>query len=594
MKFTLIQPENVMFVGRDQRVKATLVMENMDIADYKSSLRLNLYVNIPVLGKEIKKSLVPVQVDDKYQATFDFNNVLWSEMQDIVDNLEEDPFSFPGDPDATIVSYPNRVMTFFWNWSVSYVNTTDEMVEAEKSNNATDDSLRRVCLLGGLSRVVQAYWHKEDIDLEKWIDNDGNERHWLSWIPNNLPVHPRQPVRLWFYNHNHMRSIRLKVKTSFTDGTESNVTDCGSMGESQGLFEVCCGPFELRLPTIDISKTVASYQVWLEEDNSVVPPETFERYTFKGPSHGSLGTFARFLLPENTGKLHCSFKVRLHAGTVPQEGMVIYPGTTTETGFNPDRFSPKVNVSLTGEFQHVTIPLTPETVTYNKLTLAFTSDAPDADNYTIPAGTVIDIKDLKVFDENDKPVTYSIDAQDYYNEAHETITVSNSDTPRKTETKTFVIDSSSYERNDVLFFRTSLGVHEVLWCHGRRSENRDIDLKESIRPLTIPSLTRGTIRAGRGNIEQGYEMNTGWYPKPMRHYLADFVSAGETVLPVGFFMLPGIIEKGKYKFGEDGEDLFSLAFKLKIAHTESHFSPVPDLPSPWGDFNNDFNEDFFI
>lgn len=83
MKFTLIQPENVMFVGQDQRVKATLVMENMDITDYKSLLRLNLYVNIPVLDKEIKKSLVPVQVDDKYQATFDFNNVLWSEMQDL-------------------------------------------------------------------------------------------------------------------------------------------------------------------------------------------------------------------------------------------------------------------------------------------------------------------------------------------------------------------------------------------------------------------------------------------------------------------------------------------------------------------------------
>jgi len=409
--------------GEDQRIEKSVTINS----PANTPIHINLYIVLPGINKTVKKSVPAIQSGPDYTATFDLNNVLHSELIAYLEEKEQ--FAFPGDPDAPIVDRSDLMLQFYTDHSYTYMDANNEVAETDPTDNSED--VRHYALQGGLSRVMTAYLHSEGLEFDAWLKKDSNK--WFSWMPDKLPVHAAQPVRLWFLNSSILDSLHLKTNVFFTDGTSVSDVDRAVVNKGEGLFEVACGPQELRLVTIDISKRVTKYQVWLE----------------------------------------------------------------------------------------------------------------------------------------------------------------NTDGSVKTMLRTFVIDQATYERNDLLFFRSSLGVHEVLWCNGRRKEQLDIDQDESIRPLTTPSLTKGTTRSGRGETKQDFDMNTGFYPKHLRHYLMDFVAAGEAVLPVGFFMLPVIIGKGKYPFGEDGEDLFSLAFKMKVAHTERHYSQLPDVPSPWGDFNSDFNEDFF-
>lgn len=391
-------------------------------------VRINMYIEVLIPNQgvnEIKKSLPPIVSGSDYTATFDINNVLFSELFSL-----ENEFAFPGDPDnAVILRDFKNTTSFNINWSYNYIDGNGDVQEIAKTNN----SFEYWAIMGDISRVMKKYLTQEGITFLEWLNAEDSSLKFLSWIPNNLHVHPSQPLRIWFYNDSKMDNVKLLTKATFTDGTESAAVVCSTNVASRGLFECSCGPMELRLPYIDITKTVASYKVWLQ----------------------------------------------------------------------------------------------------------------------------------------------------------------NSDGTIKTEEKNFVIDYSEYERNDILFFTTSLGVTEVLWCKGRRSEKLKTTIEERTHPLATNKYNNGTTRAYRGELEYPFEMNTGWYNKNMRHYLADFLSSGEAKLPVKFFHMPVIVKAALYDWGNDSEDLFSVSFKVQLAHTENYYSPVPDVESPWGDFNIDFNEDFF-
>ena len=413
------------FAGKEQQIKYEAVITS----PANIPVRINAHIILWGGTVEIKRSLPPVKSGaSEYKATFDITRVLYSELFRVPTSLV---FSFPGDPDTPVLERKDYLLRdFYVDVSYDYVDTNGDIKEDGRSDNSAQ---KYYAIQGGISRVFRYYLQNEDISFFEWLNAKDTQLRFLSWIPNNLPVHPSQPVRLWFYNDNKLDTANLKLKVKFTDGTESGVLSRSGINASSVLLEVACGPLEMRLSTIDISKTVASYQIWLE----------------------------------------------------------------------------------------------------------------------------------------------------------------NSDGSVKSEVKTFVLDYTSYERNDVLFFKNSLGVNEVLWCHGRRKEKIKTNTEERTQPLAENAIGEGTIRAYRSKLEYPFEMNTGWFPKSMRHYLADFLNSSEAKLPVKFYYMPVVIKPGTFNWGEDGKDLFSLSFKIQVAHSEDYYSPVPDVESPWGDFNNDFNEDFF-
>ncbi len=414
------------FAGKDEEINYTA----STIHPVNIPVRLNIHILLWGGSVSIKRSLIPIWISPtlEYKATFNINQVLYAELFKL---SQSQAFAFPGDPDQPIVERKDLMLVDFKiNQSLDYIDDDGSVQTDEYYNGATTWH----AIQGGMDRRMQYHFKNNDINnYLNWFNANDTQLKFLSWIPNNMPVHPSQPLRLWFYNQTKLNEVNPKVKAIFTDGTESPVQDIPGMDTTTTLLEIACGPMELRLPTIDVTKTVASYQVWLQ---------------------------------------------------------------------NAD-------------------------------------------------GTV------------------------------------------KTEIKSFVIDYNQYERSDVLFFRNSLGVNEVLWCHGRRKDKLKTTAEERTQPLASNALSSGTRRQYRAQIDYSWQMNTGWFPKDMRQYLADALSAGEAKLPVEFFHMPVLIDAGSFSWGEDGQDLFSVSFKIQLAYHNQYYSPVPQVASPWGDFNNDFNEYFF-
>lgn len=417
------------FAGKNVSTRSTVTITSPTY----TPVRINLYVVCDANGTlyngaEVKRSL-PVQGTGPYTATFDINNVLLSEITGLDTTTA---FSFPADPDEPIQAFTKNVLSFYLDWSYTYVDADGNFQEDGRTDNSGDP--RYNTLIGGISDYMQHYLNFKELTYIEYLWGDETNIKFLSSIPNNMPVHPSQPLRLWLYNTELFNDPWLRVRITYTDGTESDDINIKSFENNQGLYEIAVGPIELRLITYDISKTIQSYEVWIASNNTSVV----------------------------------------------------------------------------------------------------------------------------------------------------------------TERKTFVIDYGYYERNDLLFFRNSLGVSEAFWCHGRRSGSNQTTGDDRIQPfLNAENPQLGATRAHRADFVQSYNMNTGWFPKHMRNYLMELIAAREAKLPVQFFYMPVVIQPGTFDWGNDDSDLFSLPFKANVAYNESHYTLVPDVESPWGDFNNDFNEDFF-
>ena len=163
-----------------------------------------------------------------------------------------------------------------------------------------------------------------------------------------------------------------------------------------------------------------------------------------------------------------------------------------------------------------------------------------------------------------------------------------------TEKRTFIPDYTFYERNDIFLFRNSLGVFDVFWSHGQRSEKVNIEKSQSIHPLLEPSTRRGTIVQGRGSFYLNFESNTGFFSKPDRSWLMEFLTCNQAYFPSGYVIHPVLINPGEFRLAEDRDDLFSVDYAWRVAHNERYHSAEPPVSSPFGDFNDDFNTDFFI
>ena len=164
----------------------------------------------------------------------------------------------------------------------------------------------------------------------------------------------------------------------------------------------------------------------------------------------------------------------------------------------------------------------------------------------------------------------------------------------RSEEKTFIMDHSYYEFNDLFFFRNSLGFFETFWSRGYRNGGLRVDRDESSRAYGTPKFREGSIFSKRGSFSRRFSSNTGYLTLSMRNWVVDFLNSPDVFLPAGFSMNPVVVEGGSPSLAKGGSDLFSADYKFKIAHEEKFYSDQPPIASPFGDFNEDFNEDFFI
>lgn len=418
---------NVTFSDRDQQTIIPVEVNNPIGTDL---LRAILQITFPALSKTLTRSL-PVSG----AVQFDINNALWGEL---VGRMEGDAmsfFAFPTDPDAIAINrIDTHTLAFTLEEGYSYVDDNMDVQQVITTANAQDPQYAGWrCLYGGAARHLNSYLKSINSTLYAYFAG-GALMRFLTWMPNDMPMHPRQPQRLWLFNFGKFAAGKVMAQITWRDGTQSAAINCADLPGDIALWEIAVGADELRLHNVDVAKTVASYNVWVQ----------------------------------------------------------------------------------------------------------------------------------------------------------------NADNVKVTETRSFVLDHNFYRRNDVLFFRNSLGVHETIWLHGIREDNDDMTRDESLRPMAAQSTYRGSLVNARATVSHTYKMNSGYIPKRLRHWTTDFLTARDVVMPIGLYMVPISITQTKADKGDDVDDLFFFSFNAKIAHLESHYSPFPEVPSPWGDFNNDFNQDYFI
>ncbi len=424
---TITEGVSLYFAGKDEEIKYTAQVDSPE----NVPVRINIIIKLWDGATEIKRSLIPVVDNTSYSAEFDINRVLYGELFKL---SQSSAFSTLANAEQPLVERDESMLVkFSIDESYTYENTDGDLEDVIYQEASED----YYAIQGGLGNAMRYHLQANEIDnYINWFNEDDQALKFLSWIPNKMPVHPKQPLRLWFYNDGLLDVSTLYMQATYTDGTESEEIECYDMEGSVALIEIACGVEELEIADIDRDKTVASYKVWLQ----------------------------------------------------------------------------------------------------------------------------------------------------------------NSDGSIKTEEKTFVIDYTNYERNDILFFRNSLGVNEVLWCHGRHKEILKTSGEERSHPKASAALEVGTRRQYRSQSNYSWEMNTGFFPKSMRHYLADALSAGEAKFPINGYYMPVLIQPDTFNWGEDGVDLFPVPFTMELAFNEHYYSPMPEalnLQTLAGAFNLDFNFDLF-
>lgn len=165
------------------------------------------------------------------------------------------------------------------------------------------------------------------------------------------------------------------------------------------------------------------------------------------------------------------------------------------------------------------------------------------------------------------------------------------------ETFTFLIDRSNYERNTFFLFQNSLNGYDTLWCRGLRSQKNKYSRTTVERSRAIDvSASDPTIVNQRGNRQKVFSQNTGIIKDDaMLEWMDEFFGSEKIYLIEEGSAVPVILTSNTYKAAEDfktprGIDIsFTKAFL-----SESYEVPIADLIDNPGEFNKDFGDDYNI
>jgi len=123
-------------------------------------------------------------------------------------------------------------------------------------------------LKGGLSHIENSY---TTFYIDAYLID---EMKFNTWQPRTKTVTKAQQEYLYFMVGSTTTTIKLKAKHYYTDGTTNTVTVTTKTGTAEyELYTIPSGYNQIITPTS--GKTVAKYEVWIENQSDVVKSEVF-------------------------------------------------------------------------------------------------------------------------------------------------------------------------------------------------------------------------------------------------------------------------------------------------------------------------------
>lgn len=172
----------------------------------------------------------------------------------------------------------------------------------------------------------------------------------------------------------------------------------------------------------------------------------------------------------------------------------------------------------------------------------------------------------------------------------------NNDIP-VSEERTYIIDYAYQNFARYFFFRNSLGVYECLRTTGKAIKSRDIQKDFINIPFdkNFTNLDRQE-RQLSADAKLAYDMNSGFFvDKYWSDYFQEFLISSDVYWLKKGTAYPVSIQESKNTVSEDGEynpfAIFQLTHSIHDDFTEKF---TANEPISVGDFNPDFNTDFFI
>ena len=207
-------------------------------------------VIMPQLHK-IAEDLKSVDSDGK--AIFDISEYLRSFIKTKLEGPQL--FTYPEVATQNLAVWNNLVLPYYVSFAERYSNATRMLVF---------DTIR-YAITGGLSRELLSFYNDQGTDYFSLSDN---LKRFLTWAPVVKTTDKTQMEKLSFFlcGDNHPYSYRLAIRVKFSDGSYSSYygSDCDSCS-TPTLLEIMVGYDHLGLSSLDVTRDVESWEVWLED-----------------------------------------------------------------------------------------------------------------------------------------------------------------------------------------------------------------------------------------------------------------------------------------------------------------------------------------
>jgi len=151
------------------------------------------------------------------------------------------------------------------------------------------------------------------------------------------------------------------------------------------------------------------------------------------------------------------------------------------------------------------------------------------------------------------------------------IVIKNSKTQTLSETRTFIVDHSSYLNTRTLVFKNGFGMFDMVHCTGVLKVSDKVS-RDEVSALSNSAFRRRVVLAE--NIQQ-YEINTGWLPdRTYRQWLEDLLLSTEVYLILGDFLLPLTNTTAKIVNYEDREHNYSMQLSFEPDFNNENYSAI--------------------
>jgi len=144
------------------------------------------------------------------------------------------------------------------------------------SESFGDPPVVQTPLADGEEYVVLKAGVSHRVGFEAALSRIIDGKKFLTWHPEVKTVGMYQPELLHFLVHQSgITTVKLKVKVTYTDGSENNIQPLtlGSLGQWD-LLRIPVGMEVLELASLDFTKVVSHYEVWLEDQAANVISES--------------------------------------------------------------------------------------------------------------------------------------------------------------------------------------------------------------------------------------------------------------------------------------------------------------------------------